>query len=49
MLLICYSYNYYHRRVYNLVNLNYSFIPNYSLDYDLDYGLSPDYNNINSL
>ena len=49
MLLICYGYNYYYKRVCDLINLNYSFIFNYSLDYSLNYDLSPGYNSISGL
>ena len=49
MFLVCYSYNYYYRRVYNLNSLNYGFISDYSLGYNLGYSLGSGYNNINSL
>ena len=53
MLLVYYSYSYYYKRVCGLVDLDYGFIPDYSLNYglgySLGYGLGPDYNNINGL
>ena len=49
MFLVCCDYSYYHRRVYDLINLDYGSIPDHGLSYSLGYSLSLDYNNINSL
>ena len=49
MLLIYYDYNYYYKCVCDFINLNYSFISDYSLDYGFNYSLGFGYNNINSL
>ena len=49
MLLVCYGYSYCYKRVYNLINLNYGFIFDYSLNYGLGYSLDSNYNNIGGL
>ena len=49
MLLVCYGYSYYYRRVYNFNDLDYGFIFDHGLGYSLSYSLSPDYNNIGGL
>ena len=49
MLLVCYGHSYYHRRVYDLINLNYGSIPDHNINYGLGYGLGPNYDDISGL
>ena len=49
MLLVCYSYSYYYKYICDLVNLNYGFIFDHSLNYSFNYDLGSSYNNISGL